>query len=358
MDTNLIYRDPFLTKGKNALLLQLAKHEDVKLYINDVVYKEMLRGHKAFIEEQLNKMSQAYNMVSRYLITPSIAIDTEKELELMINCVEEFYVKLEAENQLDWVPYDIDLLPLIVELDMNEKPPFIVKSKGSKHARKEIRDAIIWNTYKLFIQKQQLENCFFITNNTKDFGAPDANQSPAEHPYPLHPDLIDDVNIVAYKNTNDFFAHNEEIINTLFKDENLHIKMLYEDFLPHIEIELRNGLLTELITKNFVNSIKVDVEAYFNEISPRDIHPDYFMGGYVTPSLNGDITDINLEDVTIYGDNIVIAANVVVSMDVNIYLYNPDAEGNEDPVPYAATDTMAADLIVVFLLPINTDNRL
>ena len=66
LDTNAIYKDPFLQKGKNRILLQLAKHNDVHLYISKTVYSELLRRHRVFVESELKAANEAISKISPF----------------------------------------------------------------------------------------------------------------------------------------------------------------------------------------------------------------------------------------------------------------------------------------------------
>ncbi|MBO1513532.1 hypothetical protein [Metabacillus bambusae] len=67
LDTNAIYYDPFFKKGKNRILLNLAKHDDVKIYICKAVYSELFRAHKVFIEQQLKAANESMVKLSPFL---------------------------------------------------------------------------------------------------------------------------------------------------------------------------------------------------------------------------------------------------------------------------------------------------
>ncbi|MFF2455152.1 hypothetical protein [Peribacillus simplex] len=122
--------------------------------------------------------------------------------------------------------------------------------------------------------------------------------------------------------------------------------------------ELNEELAQELVTKLFTEEIISETHQYLSEFQPDDIHDDYFMGGYVSPSMYGQVNNIQLVEVDIYGGNITVAVNLEVEMDVEVYLYNPTHDDRIDKFQYAATDTMEVQESVIFLIPINVDKEL
>jgi hypothetical protein len=365
LDSNVFWNDPYLSKGKKAILLRLAKHEDVKLYINETVYQETLRGHKNFLDIEIKSIKDSYQKIKSYLRASREQFDVKIELENLISDFHAHFSELESEKQLEVIPYDSDVLTHLVEVDAYEKAPFIQKQevidkKGDKKtfSKKEIRDAIIWYSYKTFIEKNELKECFFISNNAKDFGATAAKNAPKENPYPLHPAIIEGINITAYKTIYDFMAHNDTRVKEFFKDENLHSKLLSEDFFEQIEDELKNGLAEEIIHKFLAEQIHEETASYLSGLQPDDIHQDYFMGGYIDPSMSGDISDIRFREVDIYGDTITIAADVDIEMEVDVYLYNPVHDSREDKFMFQATDTVKVEESIVFLISTDREKNL
>ncbi|PEM81026.1 hypothetical protein CN558_13520 [Bacillus wiedmannii] len=67
LDSNILFKDPYLEKGLNKTLNRLARHEDVKLFINKVVYMEVLRGHKTFLENEIKSVNTALKRMNPYL---------------------------------------------------------------------------------------------------------------------------------------------------------------------------------------------------------------------------------------------------------------------------------------------------
>lgn len=365
LDTNVFWKDPFLNKGKKAILLRLAKHEDVKLFINETVYEETLRGHKKFLDKEIKSIADSIQKIRSFLDARRDKFEAEIKIENLINDFHIHFNELQSEEQLKLIDYDSDVLGYIVEMDAYEKAPFIQKQevvdkKGEKisFSKKEIRDAIIWYSYKVFIEKNDLENCHFISNNAKDFGAEGSKKTPKEQPYDLHPSISKDMNVTAYKTIHDFLTYNDDKVKELFKNKDFHSKILSEDLIEQIEDELKNGLAEDLVRKFLIEQISEETESFLAGMEPEDIHEDYFMGGYVSPSMYGNITGIRFQEVNVYGDMITVAVDIDIEVDVEIFLYNPVHDSREDKFQHQATDTVKIEESVVFLIPTVRENEL
>lgn len=185
LDTNSIYYDPFFKKGKNRILLNLTKHDDVKIYICKAVYTELFRAHKVFIEQQLKAANESMIKLSPFLDKTAQKFIIDIKLDDILNDFHEQFNRFHDENQIEIIEYDRDVLGDVIEADMYEKSPFIrqgsvTNNKGQKvkTVHKAVRDAIIWYSYQRFAEKNRLEDCYFISNNTKEFGDIGSKNSP------------------------------------------------------------------------------------------------------------------------------------------------------------------------------------
>ncbi|MDQ0186294.1 PIN domain-containing protein [Cytobacillus kochii] len=362
LDSNAFYKDPFLIKGKNRILLSLAKHDDVKIYINDTVYEEIFRAHKNLLEKEINIISESFAKINTFLEIAMQKFEIDVDLDVVLQDFFSRFVELQDAEQMEIIPYDGDVLKYIVEIDMYGKAPFIKKTemKNNKDqkitiTKKEIRDAIIWYSYHVYIKKNKLDDCYFISNNTREFGDDEAKKNPGEQPYNFHPKISNN-NLIAYKTVHDFLVHNDEKVKDLFYE--LHSIKLSEKLFDKLYEELNEGLAEELVTKLFTEEIISEAQQHLSDFQTNDIHDDYFMGGYVSPSIYGQVNNIQLIEVDIYGGNITVAVNLEVEMDVEVYLYNPAHDDKNDKFYHAATDTMEVQESVIFLIPINVDNEL
>ncbi|MGG3662951.1 PIN domain-containing protein [Bacillus gobiensis] len=365
LDTNVFYKDPFLLKGKNAILKRLTKHEDVKMYMNRTVYEEIFRAHKNFLEKQVKAAEESLSKLSPFLSAERDILDVKVDTDELLSDLDTHFNGLVDAEQLDIIPYDADVFTDIVAMDMYEKAPFIKteqlvdkRDKKVPYKKKEMRDAIIWYTYQRYIEKHNLEECYFISNNVKEFGDVNAKNTPPGEPYGLHPEIAEASNLNSYRNAHDFLTHNADEIKELVTDTDHHSRLLSEDLAEQVEEELKQGLAAELVKKYLTDTILQESENYISEKLPDDIHEEYYMGGYVLPSFFSDIDNIKLQEVDVYGDDITVAVELEVDVDVDIYLYNVSHEGREDKHMYFATDVVKLEESVVFLIPLNNEKEI
>lgn len=365
LDTNVFYKDPFLTKGKKRILLMLAKHKDVKLYVSKVVYAELLRAHIEFLEKELKNAKEAFVKLSPFLNEKREKFIIEINLDDLISDFNDTFDALQGEDQLEIIDYDVNVLEKIVEIDMYGKTPFIKREeltnkKGEKVAfnKKEIRDAIIWYSYQQYIEKNKLEECYFVSNNTKEFGATGSKNSPKDEPYPLHPEINENCKMTAYRTVHDFLTHKDEQVKDAFMDKDLHSNILSSELFEKVVEELRIGFAEELINQFFIDEILSETSSYLSSKQPNEVHADYFMQGYVDPLLFGNITDMRLNEVDIFGDSITVSVDIDVEMEVDIYLYNPVYDNKDEKFQNYATDMVKVTESVVFLLPMDTEKEL
>ncbi|MGX9161980.1 PIN domain-containing protein [Priestia megaterium] len=366
LDSNVFHTDPFLQKGEKPILLRLAQHEDVKLFINETVYSEVERHHKSFLEREIKSAQDALSKLTPFLNKDRETMDISINFKNLMDDFSDFFQELGTEEQMAIIGYDADVLKHIVKMDMYEEVPFIkqeiiTNKQGDKvtKKKKEMRDAIIWYSIQEYIEKNTLEDCYFISNNIKEFGADGASKTPQEEPYPLHPAIAEKSKITAaYRNVHDFLTHNSETVKELFTDTSLHSRILSGDLLEQVEKELKDGLAEQLVENFLTNEIIQHTHDYILEKDPDDIHSDYFMGGYVDPESHGQITDIGLQDVDVYGESITVSIDLEVEMDVDIYLYNPVYDDKEEKFQFYGTDTVTVAENVIFLIPLNESKEI
>lgn len=340
LDSNAFYKDPFFTKGKNHILLKLAGIEDVKLYINKTVYEELYRAHKNLLEEEVRIINESYKKISPFLHNEKQQLIVDSIADLMSDFESRFKV-FQENDALEIIDYDADVLEHIVEIDMYNKAPFILENK------KSIRDAIIWYSYMVFIKKNKLEDCYFISNNHKEFGA-EGSKKISEEPYPLHPNIVEDMNLTAYKHVHDFLIHKDEEIKDLYE------QLISDKLLDSIKEELEEGLIQEIMADYFVYEIINQTDDFISNLDVERIHLDFFTGGYASPS-DGEIKKMSLQDVEVYGNDITVSVNIEIECFVEIYLYNPGYDDRRDKFEYCTTDILKVEENAVFIINFDTD---
>jgi predicted nucleic acid-binding protein len=365
LDTNVFYNDPFLLKGKKRILLMLAKYKEVKLYVSRVVYSELLRLHNEFLEKQVKDAKEAFSKLSPFLNNKRDRFDFDFNLDDLMKDFNVIFDIFQIEEQLEIIEYDSDVLKEIVEIDMYKKSPFIrrmenTNKKGDKisYYKKEIRDAIIWYSYRQYIEKNQLSNCYFISNNTKEFASPGNNDNSKNQPYALHPGIGESHNLIAYRTVEEFLFNQDDRVKELFVNLDLHSKILSEELFEKVVEELGSGYAEELINQYFEDEILSETYSFLSKRQPNEIHEDYFMHGYVDPLMFGNIVGIRLNEVEIYGDSITVSVDADVEMEVDIYLYNPVYDDKDEKFQNYATDLIKITENATFLLPVDIEKEL
>ncbi|OEH86045.1 hypothetical protein BHU72_14535 [Desulfuribacillus stibiiarsenatis] len=354
LDTNTIYKDPFFTKGKNKLLMKLAKLDDVYIVINPTVYEELLRAHLEFLKKQLADIQSAYIKLRPYLEGNDHIFQMNTNLDDLIKEFHDKFYQYQKNDQLIIVDYEADILKHIVEIDMYEKAPFIkqchVKTKDNdafNYPKKEIRDAIIWYSYRLFIEKNSIDDCHFISNDIKAYCDVITKATP-DGQYQIHHDIKGNVDIKAYKSIEDFLTINDN------KVKELHSHILSQDLYNKFLSDMKNGMAEEIILKYFSDQILSEVDDYISNLSPENIRSNYFIDGYIQTYFDGDIVNVSLEDIEILGDDIMVTASVIVEKNVEIYAYNPVYDTRDEKFTSVGEDEIEITLLVKFLLDIDT----
>ncbi|PHB39077.1 hypothetical protein COE86_04160 [Bacillus toyonensis] len=72
----------------------------------------------------------------------------------------------------------------------------------------------------------------------------------------------------------------------------------------------------------------------------------------------GDITKIQVNDIEVYGGEIIITLDIELDMHVEVYLYNPVHDSRNDKYEYYATDIVKVEESIVFVIPINIEKEI
>ncbi|MEY8742773.1 PIN domain-containing protein [Bacillales bacterium AN1005] len=304
LDTTVTFSDPFLKKGYNHIFLKLAKqYKDIQFYMSDVVFQETERHFKVNTELQLNAVRKAENALGDYKRSftakdkNSLNQKVVKESKKLLKEFEVFYKSLQEDGTLIILSAPNNLLPELIHRSVNRIMPF-------KEVKSEFRDAVTWLTYKDYIEKNQLNDCYFISNNVTDFFDNDKVK--------LHPDLIkDNVDIKPFINFNKL------------KESDDRIKRYIEEKERRLE-ELEEYIKRNNINEQYVNLI---IEENINEI--MDICIEYVEAQKQLtgiPNLYNDLSlskevEIDLRGIGKFKTEI-IADEIIISASVNIRAVN------------------------------------
>lgn len=306
LDANILYRDPCFEKRTNKLLIDKVKRIGGKLYISDIVYKEIENNFK----KQLDEINDKINKIKKDCKIPIEInnINTENEILKMKSKYEEYekegiIIRLETKNEF---------LPEVIERSIKRKKPFTEN-------KQEFRDCLIWLTYADKVESDKLENCFFITTNSSDFYDKEGN---------LHEDLVQDSkNIKLHKDVHQFMENEDEMLKKL--EDKKYIIDNYSDL--DINIIMSNKILNEYIAKevtNFVQSLSsYQLSGIYDENVDRAELEEFYIH-----ELDNSYSDVNIDKKqVIYFANILVKAKISLKrystrQDVDITLKDSNIE--------------------------------
>lgn len=222
LDSNIFYRDPFMSRGSLKMLIDNVKKYDWKVYITDVVYKEVLNNYEVELNNINAEIVRVKKNIEKLLLPHHLEeIDVCSEVKKL----KERFNELLGNKQIIILYTDSSMLEEVVNRAIKRIKPF------SKN-KDEFRDCLIWLTYAQKVERDHLRNCFFINKNTSDF----YDESKSR----LHKDLLNDTKrIVVYQGINEFLDGEKGLIDrSLSNDVDIDICDLYDtDIFEQIEGE-------------------------------------------------------------------------------------------------------------------------
>lgn len=330
VDTNILYKDPFLLRGKNIILKELAKADEVKIFLNKAVVDEIKRGDKVFFEKNLKEFQKISNNLNKNIT------DLTKHVKFLLS-IEEYEQQFDDEinkliksNFVEITPYDEDTMEKIVKLDMYKTPPFFEEGK-----EKSVRDAIIWYSYNRYIQRQELEECYFISHNTKDFAKnhEEAKKS-GNKSYELHPNINEGAFISAHKSVEDFIEAYKERVKGIFAENDLDV--VTAQTLRIIDSQIPEIL--PLISEQIADATENILVSEIDKMSPPGIDAS-FLSGYVADNgYFGELLDeLELQNVISYGSRIVATVEFTYNKELDVYVYNAVRDRGEEQYSFVGS---------------------
>lgn len=333
LDSNILYKDPFLLRGKQIILKELSKSDNVKLYINKAVLAEVRRGYVTFIQKTLKEFQTVSNNLNKNIVDSTKHIKNYISFESFETQFDEQIKFLVDQEILVITPYYEDVVEKIVELDMHEKPPFM-KVNG----KKSTRDAIIWYSYIKYIEKNKIEeDCYFISNNTRDFAK---NHSEAKKRdslmYELHYDLEYNPFKSAHKSLDNFISFYEEHIKEIFTDNDLDI--MTSENLDKIEKLFESEDIVSIIEEDILGATEDVVVVHIETLSPPEKDGLYSSGYVADDGYQGEsIETFKVQEVSSYGSRIIVEVIFTYLKNVDLFIYNSVRDKGEDRHTYVGS---------------------
>ncbi len=249
LDTTVLFNDPFFKSNYNSLLLRLAEVEEITLFVSEIVLSELKNNY----EKQLIKLSSDLRRIFRDW--NSISLEEKKprviKVEKQLAQFERFYEKQIEEETITLIKYSNDLLPILIDRSIKRIKPFSEK-------KDEFRDCIIWLSYVQYAKDQELQDCYLITSNVKDFYD--------EAKTNLHPELKrDSEQFSVLKTSNEFFEKEDRLEYYTEVDKDHETKKWLKS--QHLNEE---NILT-IILENFEDIIEDQVSVFIASLELADV---------------------------------------------------------------------------------------
>ncbi|KLU74259.1 MULTISPECIES: PIN domain-containing protein [Clostridium] len=250
LDSNIFYGDPYLSQGLNRILLSKINKFEGKIYISDIVVKEVKNNYSKHLQEINNKIKRLNKELKGIPNSYDISmVEIQEELEKM----QEHFLNSVNENKIVILETNNDLLPEVINRSINRIKPFTEN-------KQEFRDCLIWLTYVNEVETNKLENCFFITNNISDFCIKDKNKK-----IHLHSDLKKDTNRIKIHSSIYKFLENEKKLIEKLDDINIECKI------QHITINEFESQIEDII----MEEIYIEIDKYIADISSSSLSNIY-----------------------------------------------------------------------------------
>lgn len=347
IDTNILFKDPFLQRGKLVVLKELAKTEEVTLFVSRAVLSEVRRGYKEYIGENLKYFDQSAKQLNKYISTDEDKISSTKSIEEFLAFFDSQILDMEQQSIIKVVEYLPDTMQNIVELDMHPAEPFyksVQHKEGIVTPKMALRDAIIWYSYINFLKLEEIENNFFLSHNTKEF-AKDHNlaQSKTELAYELHDNLYNQYFMSAHKSVDNFIDTYEEEIQEIFRINEVDI--LTPKSIERISISFKNEGINKIIGESLISVIEEELNRDISNLEPPSFQGTRFTGHLEEDGYDGEYyEEINVQEVSSFGGTLIVEVAIKYMKSVEIYAYNSYRDIGEDRYTLVGEDSLLYDL--------------
>lgn len=246
IDSNIFFNTyPFERNSFNESLLFLANSSHIKLYISNIVYGELIENYKKNLQLNIDSLIRSKKKIEK-IINEDITTN-QKPIEKYIEDYTSYLDSLIYKRIINKINYDKDLFDEIVHRSIKKIKPF-------SDNREEFRDCVTWLTYRDYIIKNNLKNCYFLTNDIKDFYNDNKDD--------LHTHLKQELpDLKIYKSTEELFL-NVEYFSKVKAEE---------DLVAWSATHLDNKKLLDIIPKDLGFDIESICQSYINNTNPNEI---------------------------------------------------------------------------------------
>lgn len=327
IDTCILYKDPFLNGTFFKELVSLVIEKDIKIYISNIVLKELEKNYGKIVDEKINQQRKLTEDIKTYQIATigNLSIDKQKAVENLTL----YYDKLISDDIIQILDYSNDMLPEIVERAIWRKKPF------TDH-KTELKDTIIWLTYSKFAESKSLNDCIFLTENVNDFCDLEKVKKGI---YEIHIDLQKDCKrFKVYKSIKDLVQKEKEKLQSTSQKFGIWLS----------EQEFDSEFVLSILENDFNNEIQRKVERYIENFDLHQIFDEeYFLTGYVTVDYISfdEVSDINVDT---FKDECIISGILSINCSLEGFEYNVVRDPGEDKFRYYGDTDVVINLSFSF----------
>lgn len=308
LDTTLTFNDPFFKHNFNRNLLELAEQEEFYLYMSKVVFDETRNKFEENVKSKIKRLETSLAELKNYHPGEYNTTTIQSTINDFMEKFDDFYNDLIERKILFIVEFDNSILPILVERSIKRIKPF-------SQNKQEFRDAITWLSYAKLVEEEDLENCYFISNNVSDF-CTDKQKGK------IHPDLLRDTRRFKHYVSSKDLLENEVTLKE-FK-QTVEIVQWVEN--KNIDDEYVTRILNE-----FDNSSGIlgTLRIYIERCNIENLVLDAYESGYADLS-SMDIKEVTDSYVEVIGDEVFISGNAQIDVELEIYFYNSYRESRYD----------------------------
>lgn len=306
LDSNIIFADPFFKENFSRKFIELLKEIEGTIFISNLVYEESKNNYRREVRKRRKEFGKTKNSLNKLLfseIDDSLQTDNDYLKEFV-----EYYQNFIETGSMRVINHnDFEIFNEIVNRSLLPKKPF-------DHHKEEFKDTVIWLSYAKFVEKHELSNCFFITNNTADYYDSDNTR--------LHPHLLEDTKrIKPYKSIEDFMKIE---IEPLLEKQEKQAKQLID----WQKSNLSDEYVENLIKVNFIEVLTDELSYFSSRLDPHEIRRIAGIQDNYSHVEFQNILSFSLDtyEREVFLDEIIIYGSLSISSNVSLFLNLFDRE--------------------------------
>ncbi|MCM3569849.1 PIN domain-containing protein [Neobacillus mesonae] len=341
LDSNILFSDPFFQNNFSRKFVELVREVKGKLYVSDVVYQEVINNYKKEVRKRRKALGKAHHELNKLLQTKvDHTVQTDSIYVEELIC---FYQQLIEEGYMSVISHTaFDMFSEIVQRALDNKKPFADQ-------KEEFKDTVIWLTYAKFAEQHKMENCFFLSNNTKEFYASDKTS--------LHSHLLEDTQrFTAYKSIEEFLTMESANIQNM-QQQDIQEKRQLIQLIDWAESHLSESYVQQIIEDTFMKELEWELDDYVRNLSDTELNELTGISiGLGTANSEYIVSmSVNTYEREIYPSEIIIYGSLDVEHELSLYLDNGIRDKEEDRFISAGSDTVSHK--VEFTFTIDLDYR-